>query len=101
MPAEMASKPRHEQAAALTLRRCPLAFALVSAFVYRLGRGLLKAEGRVRFPYALPISFLINRINGLVSCKILHPARVLKYPSISSNSHFGDVLIPVRPQAAR
>jgi hypothetical protein len=25
------------------------------AFVYRLGRGLLKAERGVRFPYALPI----------------------------------------------
>src|SRR5882724_10384987 len=28
----------------------------VGAFVYRLGRGLLKAERRVRFPYALPKS---------------------------------------------
>ena len=27
----------------------------LGAFVYRLGRGLLKAERRVRFPYALPV----------------------------------------------
>jgi hypothetical protein len=36
-------------------------------FVYRLGRGLLKAERGVRFPYALPISIPHNRINGFVS----------------------------------
>ena len=28
--------------------------ALAGVFVYRLGRGLLKAERGVRFPYALP-----------------------------------------------
>jgi hypothetical protein len=33
----------------------PLGFApLNGAFVYRLGHGPLKAERRVRFPYALP-----------------------------------------------
>ena len=28
--------------------------SLAGVFVYRLGRGLLKAERGVRFPYALP-----------------------------------------------
>src|SRR5690349_20800347 len=34
----------------------PGAFAIHGAFVYRLGHGPLKAERRVRFPYALPLS---------------------------------------------
>ncbi len=37
------------------------------AFVYRLGHGPLKAERRVRFPYALPFAFdrmkKTNRLN--------------------------------------
>jgi hypothetical protein len=35
-------------------------------FVYRLGRGLLKAERRVRFPYALPLS---GKLKGNAKCQ--------------------------------
>ena len=34
-----------------------MALLLVGVFVYRLGHGPLKAERRVRFPYALPLKF--------------------------------------------
>ena len=60
------------------------------AFVYRLGRGLLKAEGGVRFPYALPISLLINRINHSVSFQVFESRLVLK-PSAKMSFHFGYV----------
>lgn len=33
---------------------------LVGVFVYRLGHGPLKAERRVRFPYALPIATCVS-----------------------------------------
>ena len=39
------------------------------AFVYQLGRGPLKAERRVRFPYALPIQIpgpLLHRLDSLM-----------------------------------
>src|SRR5437867_7467264 len=44
---------------ALTSQAAPIASALwlFGAFVYRLGHGPLKAERRVRFPYALPLKF--------------------------------------------
>ena len=58
----------------------------VSAFVYRLGRGLLKAEGRVRFPYALPTPLLTHRINDSVSFNGFKNSQLLTCRPISAMS---------------
>jgi predicted nucleic acid-binding protein len=49
--------PCSKSAAALTSPAAPIASVVlpIGAFVYRLGHGPLKAERRVRFPYALPL----------------------------------------------
>ena len=41
-----------------------LLYCRYGVFVYRLGHGPLKAERRVRFPYALPIRQIANNRNG-------------------------------------
>ena len=55
--------------------------ALAGVFVYRLGRGLLKAERGVRFPYALPISVLSNDTNVISHFSIFQKRKVRITPS--------------------
>ena len=57
--------------AGIYFRRCQS-----GVFVYRLGRGLLKAERRVRFPYALPTTIPSNKINGFVQFEFLQKPKV-------------------------
>ena len=56
-------------------------------FVYRLGHGPLKAERRVRFPYALPITQFANEINCYVGFWTLEKWLVLK-PGAKISTHF-------------
>ena len=60
------------------------------AFVYRLGHGLLKAERGVRFPYALPFSYLVNIIKDYVGFQFFKKTLVLK-PSAKMSAYFGYV----------
>src|SRR5689334_9790371 len=65
MPASVSSSTATKAAASLLVQTLPSGIDIpleahsikrgYGAFVYRLGHGPLKAERRVRFPYALPL----------------------------------------------